>query len=361
MLPQWFTKWNSDNPKDIYGPAILVGTLGGAVAVAALLVTWGQPLATDSQQTGPRGTGMSVPEFDRDRLTPDPDIAKIITSEPILPQPGDATAGQFYDNIDPLLADLTVANYDRLVAAMQSWTGIPGLLTDDAADYQNTVAYQMIQMTQSINENWAGHVNANGVVGVTCYTCHRGEPVPSEIWFRLGPVTEGTEGWSSNQNRVTVQSQFTSLPSDALEVYLLDYGRIGVHDLEAHVAAYPSEEGYPTWQDTERTFSLMNYMSNSLGVNCVFCHNSRAFYDTEQATPQWNTAMLGISMVQELNNDWLVPLEDVYPPERLGPVFADAPKAACKTCHKGYQQPLQGTNMISNWPELASTDGPFYD
>jgi len=96
-------------------------------------------------------------------------------------------------------------------------------------------------------------------------------------------------------------------------------------------------------------------------VNCVFCHNSRAFYDTEQATPQWNTAMLGISMVQELNNDWLVPLEDVYPPERLGPVFADAPKAACKTCHKGYQQPLQGTNMISNWPELASTDGPFYD
>jgi len=64
--------------------------------------------------------------------------------------------------------------------------------------------------------------------------------------------------------------------------------------------------------------------------------------------------MLGISMVQEMNNDWLVPLRDVYPAHRLGPVYADAPKAACATCHKGYQKPLQGTNMIANYPELAT-------
>jgi photosynthetic reaction center cytochrome c subunit len=105
----------------------------------------------------------------------------------------------------------------------------------------------------------------------------------------------------------------------------------------------------------------MNYVSNSLGVNCVFCHNSRAFYDPEQVTPQWATEQLGIGMVQEMNNDYLVPLQDVYPPERLGPVFADAPKAACKTCHKGYQQPLQGTNVIADWPELATTGAPVYE
>ena len=37
--------------------------------------------------------------------------------------------------------------------------------------------------------------------------------------------------------------------------------------------------------------------------------------------------------------------------------MGDAPKAACKTCHKGYQQPLQGTNVIKDWPELAITEG----
>jgi len=98
-----------------------------------------------------------------------------------------------------------------------------------------------------------------------------------------------------------------------------------------------------------------------LGRNCVLCHNTRAFYDAEQVTPQWGTASLGIGMVQEMNNDYLVPLQDVYPETRLGPVHGDAPKAACKTCHKGYQQPLQGTNVIKDWPELATTGAPVYE
>ena len=102
-------------------------------------------------------------------------------------------------------------------------------------------------------------------------------------------------------------------------------------------------------------------MANSLGVNCVFCHNSRAFYDASEVTPQWGTEMLGISMVQELNNDYLVPLKDTYPEHRLGPVYADAPKAACKTCHKGYQQPMQGLNVIADWPELATSEPPIYE
>ena len=78
MFPKWFDDWNRKNPKDIYGPAILVGAVGGAVFVAAFLVTWGQPLATDSMQTGPRGTGMSVPEFKADLATPDPSIELIL-------------------------------------------------------------------------------------------------------------------------------------------------------------------------------------------------------------------------------------------------------------------------------------------
>ncbi|WP_292290781.1 photosynthetic reaction center cytochrome PufC [Marivita sp.] len=355
MLPMWFNKWNRENPTNIYGPAILVGAAGVAVTVAAFIVVVGQPFKTESLQTGPRGTGMSRPEFVNQIRDADPTIAAYLGRDQITEEDIAGVSDAALANLPPNLPDISDERYAELIVAMRAWTGIPDLM-EDPDSYQTQVAYTMIGMTQSINENWIGHVQSNAEVGVSCYSCHRGQPVPSEIWFRMGPVNEATEGWAAVQNRVTVQSQYTSLPSDALETYLLDYGRIGVHDLEAHVAAYPSEEGYPTWQDTERTFSLMNYVSNSLGVNCVFCHNSRAFYDVEQVTPQWSTEMLGISMVQEINNEWLVPLEGLYPPERLGPVFADAPKAACKTCHKGYQRPLQGLNVIGAWPELANID-----
>jgi photosynthetic reaction center cytochrome c subunit len=110
----------------------------------------------------------------------------------------------------------------------------------------------------------------------------------------------------------------------------------------------------PGIQNAERTFSLMNYIDVSLGVNCVFCHNTRAFYDGGQVTPQWGTASLGIQMVQELNNDYILPAGDLLPPERMGAVNGDAPKVACMTCHKGYHKPLQGTNVIAPWPQLAT-------
>lgn len=361
MFPKWFDKWNRENPTDVYKPAIFLGVLGGAVFCTIVLVVLGQPFATDSLQTGPRGTGMDVPKFKSDLATPDPSIELFAssTSQPVVPQGGEQTAGAARENVPPGLENLTVENYDRLLAAMREWTGIPDLF-DNAESYQTAVGHVMISMTQNINENWDGHVNANKEVGVTCFTCHRGEPVPSDIWFKITPVTKATEGWASVQNRATSLSSFTSLPSDALETYLLDAGTIGVHDLESRVAGIPGQDDYPGIQHAERTYALMNYVSNSLGVNCTFCHNSRAFYDAGQVTPQWGTESLGIQMVLEINNDYLVPLEGLYPAERLGPVYQDAPKAACKTCHKGYQQPLQGTNVIGDWPELATSDAPEY-
>ena len=38
----------------------------------------------------------------------------------------------------------------------------------------------MLQMMQHINATWKTHV---AETGVTCYTCHRGKPVPANIWF----------------------------------------------------------------------------------------------------------------------------------------------------------------------------------
>lgn len=373
MFPKWFDKWNKDNPTNIFGPAILIGVLGGAVFAGAMIVSFGNPAQTASLQTGPRGTGMSVAEFNVARLAPDPTIADMYTEAAYIPEGGEPLAKDIYQNVQ-VLGELTEDNFNRVMNAVTQWVAPEqgcaychgdGDLETYGEDnlYTKVVSRRMIQMTQNLNENWSGHVNANAEVGVTCYTCHRGENVPSEIWFNITPVNERVEGWASVQNRATSISQSTSLPSNALEVYLTDPDSlVNVHDLESRVAGVPGlTEGVQSIQKTEMTYSLMNYFSNALGVNCVFCHNSRAFYDPGQVTPQWATALLGRQMVIEMNVDYLIPLQDVYPPERLGPIYADAPKAACKTCHKGYQQPLQGTNVIADWPELATSEAPVYE
>ena len=364
MLPKWFDKWNSENPKDVFGPGILVGVVGGAVVVAALLVSWGgRPFAVQAMQTGPAGTGMSVTDFVSDAATPDPTAALYTTAAPVVPTGGEQLAKDAYPNAEPLLGDLTVANYDRLVAAMRTWTGIPDLLAGEE-NYQTLVARNMIQMTQSLNDGWGGHTNVSGQAGVNCYTCHRGQPVPTNVWYQIDRTVQVMSGWGGVQNRVTPVSQYTSLPSTALQSYLLDAQTIAVHDLESRVPGRPSDEGYLAWQHTERTYSLMNYFSNSLGVNCVFCHNSRAFYDVGQNTPQWATAQLGIGMVQDVNNTWLLPVADLLPPERLGPALAsgmaNGPMVGCATCHKGYQKPLGGMDMVTDWPELAAPGAPVY-
>ena len=358
MLPKWFNEWNEKNPTNVFGPAILVGAAGAAVFVAAMLVNFGQPFKTDTLQTGPRGTGMGVPEFQADLAASYPDADNFYTTEPIVPEANARPIRIVRANAEPTLGYLTPENYDRLVEAMRIWTGIPDLFAGEE-NYQTVVARNMIEMTQNINEFWGGHVNANAEVGVTCYTCHRGQPVPNNIWFEVSPVNENAGGWSANQNRVTMVSNSTSLPSDYLETYLLlnedgQYNRIGVHDLASRVQQM---DGDPLIQHAERTYAFMNYIANSLGVNCTFCHNTRAFYDAAQVTPQWATATLGIQMVQEALDLYVLPLADVLPAERLGPVHGDVPKLACRTCHQGQQRPLRGLNVIANWPELATTSG----
>ena len=210
MFPKWFDNWNKDNPTNIFGPAIAVGVAGSAVFVAAMIVGFGKPFPTESQQTGPRGTGMHVQEFVSD-LAIYPDVDGFFTSEPIVPAAGAAVMGSA-DGVPPALANLTPENYDRLVTAMREWTCIPDLLAPGNDSYQTQVAYSMIEMTQNINQNWIGHVQANAEVGVTCYTCHRGQAVPNNVWFKVSPVNSNVAGWSANQNRVTMVSNFTSLP-----------------------------------------------------------------------------------------------------------------------------------------------------
>jgi photosynthetic reaction center cytochrome c subunit len=96
----------------------------------------------------------------------------------------------------------------------------------------------------------------------------------------------------------------------------------------------------------------MMHMSQSLGVNCTYCHNTRSFADWETSTPQRGTAWYGIRMVRDLNAQYVDPLASVLPANRLGSE-GDPLKLNCATCHQGAFKPLYGASMLPNHPELA--------
>jgi photosynthetic reaction center cytochrome c subunit len=105
-------------------------------------------------------------------------------------------------------------------------------------------------------------------------------------------------------------------------------------------------------KQAEHTYGLMIHLSQSLGVNCTYCHNSRAFSSWEGSPPQRVTAYHGIRMVRDINSDYLVPLTDKFPANRLG-ALGDVAKTNCATCHQGAYKPLYGAKMVDAYPELT--------
>jgi photosynthetic reaction center cytochrome c subunit len=204
----------------------------------------------------------------------------------------------------------------------------------------------MLQMTRDINQNWTQHVQQTGV---TCYTCHRGQPVPSEIWFKAaGPAHESTmAGNRRGQNQPAQMAGLSSLPVDPFSDYLNGTSPIRVISTKA----LPPGSGVSI-QDTERSYGLMMHLSDALGVNCTYCHNSRSFASWESSTPQRVTAWHGLAMVRNLNGAYLDPLLPTFPANRLGPT-GDVPKVNCATCHQGVNKPLLGQSMLKDFPELA--------
>ena len=95
-------------------------------------------------------------------------------------------------------------------------------------------------------------------------------------------------------------------------------------------------------------------ISNGLGVNCTFCHNTREFGQWAESTPQRVTAWHGIQMVRELNSEYLDPLKDCLPATRLGPL-GDAPKLDCATCHQGATSRCSASASPRTIPELGGS------
>jgi photosynthetic reaction center cytochrome c subunit len=270
--------------------------------------------------------------------------------------PGGPPATSEYKNIK-VLTDISADELTRLMLAMTEWVApVQGCsychadgedLSSDKL-YTKVVARRMLQMTRDINSNWKNHV---ADTGVTCYTCHRGQPVPSNIWFNNPgpPHPLGVVGAPVGKNRPAPEAGFTALPYDPLTPFLEYANDIRVISKTALAGTDRS-----SIKQTEWTYALMMQISQSLGVNCTFCHNSRSFFDWDQSTPQRETAFYGIRMVRDINMNVLEPLKDAFPHGRLGPL-GDVPKVDCATCHQGVYKPLFGASMLKDYPELAGS------
>ena len=142
-------------------------------------------------------------------------------------------------------------------------------MADDGL-YTKMVARRMLQMTRHINTDWKQHV-AN--TGVTCWTCHRGNAVPTNIWFKDNgaPHAGGFASTNFGMGHPNKANGLTDLHQDPFSPLLEGAETIRV----AATQALPTTgAGQPIFT-TERTYSLMIHMSEALGVNCTFCHNSR--------------------------------------------------------------------------------------
>ncbi|GEP00060.1 photosynthetic reaction center cytochrome PufC [Methylobacterium haplocladii] len=317
-----------------------------------------------AQQHGFRGTGMDQIQTKREAVA-----LKDANQAPAPADPADAggdKAGTTYQNVQ-VLKDLSTEQFNRVMTSMTEWVApeqgctychnTENMASDDL--YQKKVARRMLQMTQYINTNWKEkHVNGSGV---TCYTCHRGQPVPKNIWFENpGLTAKGlTQPRNNGQNMASPDVGLASLPYDTLTEYL---GKKDVNENAIRVnatTALPEGKGKPI-QEAEKTYGLMMHMSQSLGVNCTYCHNTRAISQWSQSTPQRTTAWYGIRMVRALNGDYLEPLKGTFPPNRLGPT-GDVPKVGCGTCHNGQPKPLNGAHVIDAYPELAKATASAAD
>lgn len=337
-------------------PTKLVGITLSIFAVMFVVGVLQWPTVTDIYQWGFRGTGMAQVYNEKAYV----EAMKVIDTIPPSDEPytyaeGEEVvlAGDVYENVQ-VLGHVSEDNFLRLMTAITEWVspeqgcaychGEDGNFAHDDI-YAKVVSRRMIQMTQTINSEWASHV---APAGVNCYTCHRGQNVPANIWFDQVPQEEGVIGWLNNQNQPNPRVAYSDLPSNIFDQFLVKDREIRV----INTGSYGNEHNNAI-KDTEWTFGLMVHMSKSLNVNCAYCHNTRSMNVWEQSPPQRTTAWYGIRMVRALNNEYLNPLQPVYPEFRLGPT-GDAPKANCTTCHQGVYKPLFGQPMVEDWPELMA-------
>ena len=287
---------------------------------------------------------------------------------PLPPIPADPRpASAVFKNVS-VLTNTNAGDFMRLQEAMTVWVspkqgcGFCHVGTDYASDAkpEKQAARVMLAMTRHINAAWRDHV---GAAGVTCYSCHRGQPVPSEIWYQSQPshpkpLVDKQDDW--NESARTVRQFF---PYEGYEEYLLE----ATPALGQSYTALPTG-GTASLVEIKRLYEAMMQMSDGIGVNCGYCHNSRAFADWRQSTPARWTGYSGIQLTRNINRDYLLQIAHILPESRFlpgNPRYLSLPAknqgpqrgnglADCATCHHGAPEPLGGAAMAASFPALTA-------
>ncbi len=145
----------------------------------------------DSDQRGPRGSSQ-IQLNKPSAVTALADLNSIPAPE----EPADAESpptSEVFVNVT-VLNDISATEFSRLMQAFSTWVspeeGCEFCHNTDKMEsdekYPKIVARRMIEMTRKLNTDWKQHV---GETGVTCWTCHRGQAVPTGDWFNgKGPM-----------------------------------------------------------------------------------------------------------------------------------------------------------------------------
>ena len=331
-------------------PIFLVVAILFAVQIIVSFDRW----PVDSVQQGFRGTGMV--EISNPRIEADLVKANQPPDSYGPTEPGGPKASEIYQNVE-VLGDLSEDEFTALMVSITAWVApeqgcaychnVENMASEEV--YAKKVARRMLQMTKTINSQWQDHV-AN--TGVNCYTCHRGNPVPEYAWFLESGPAESAGGFNAKrqgQNVATERASYSSLPYTSLEELLVADGNIRVQSASALPIVGQTGVGL---QATEHTYSLMMHMSDSLGQNCTFCHNTRALGSWEESNPVRTKAWYGIRMARDINNTFVMPLQPLLPEAHLG-AQGDIGKVSCMTCHQGVNKPLYGEPMLTDHPTLG--------
>jgi len=315
----------------------------------------------DTVQRGYRGLAMGVVANPRTEAQL---LQANYVAPPSSPEPGadgGPLASSIYTNVQ-VLKDLNVGQFSRLMVAMSEWVApadqacaychTPGEELSSDNNYRKVVARQMLAMTRHINSDWQPHV---AKTGVTCYTCHRGNAVPKFAWTQAPPQDHPSDfaGNRAGQNAPSMVVGLTAMPNDPFTTYLNEKAT-NIRVISATALPMGSTRNI---KQTEASYGLMIHMSQALGQNCTFCHNSRSFAEWDQSTPQRATAWHGIRMVRDVNEQYLKPLTSVFPANRKGPM-GDVAKVNCETCHQGAYKPLLGQSQLPDYPELLKPAEP---
>ena len=343
----------------------VIASVGFVAAAAFILLvpTWNRPPYTTEE--------IAVPA--NDQFQPVATGYALNKAPPPLPAVdlGGPSATATYKNVH-VLTDVSAAEFMRLQYAITAWVSpkqgcaFCHVGNDWASDAkpQKAVSRIMLQMTRHLNADWSKHVAPSGM---TCYTCHRGQPVPGQSWFPDAPepahvLAGDQDNWQESGD--TVRKFF---PDNGFAEYFLDDQPIAV------ISTSPIHNGtIGSWPEANRIYEMMMQMSDGIGVNCGYCHQSRAFQDWNQSSPyRWN-AWYAIRMTRDLNRHFLLPIAAILPQSRTLehenqlpaiPVRMKGPQTGqgfvvCATCHFGLPQPLNGANMLHDYPGLAPTAAP---